>query len=282
MQRVKRISEVLMEEQNLLLEAKLKIGDKFIHPIFKDLKGKVEKGPDTYSAIEKAGYDVPSKEELEDAKIDNSELNKKVWYGVKTTSDVSIGIHGNDIIKESAKFKSIDNFSKFLVEIESMSEDEIREIMKEDYIETPGFYLEECDNFESVDVFMEENMYSDDLHNLHEWWMSNVQEIPHLSEARNVSVKRRYTNVHPSIDVQRYAPVREKVLNFIGKAGCVSRKQLLEFLKGMNEELGKKTSMRWVSRNAKYIREYETNGQKHYKLTEVGRRVLNKIHLNED
>jgi hypothetical protein len=263
-------------------ESVLKAGDKFKHPIYKELKGTVESGPDTYHAIKMAGFDMPSHDDIIDAGIKITELNKKVWYGVKTNTNLSVGIHTNEIIKETFSFKSTETFSEFLEEIEKTAESDIRDIMGEQYIDTPGFYHEEKDMHESVLSFMMKNMGNEEFNKLYDWWILNVQTLLPISEAKKISVKRKYTNAHPSIDIQKYAPVRERVLSFIGERGKVSRKQILEFLRGMNEEQGKKTSMRWVQRNSKYIKEYEINGTKNYKLTALGERVLRNINLTEN
>ncbi len=308
MQKIKRFSEVLQEGNAFSValkkarengdkefefegkkykvknvnESQLKTGDKFKHPIYKELKGTIEKGPDTFSAIESAGFDMPSDEDIADTGIKTAELNKKVWYGVKTHTGSSIGIHTNEIIKETFSFKSSENFIEFLEEIEKMSESDIRDIMSEQYIDTPGFYYEEKDIHESILSFMMENMGHEEFNKLYDWWILNVQTIENINEAKKVSIKRKYTDSHPSINVQNYAPVREKVLSFIGEKGTVDHKQILEFLRGMNEQHSKKTSMRWVKRNSKYIKEYESKGTKNYKLTELGKRVLRNINVSEN
>jgi len=100
-----------------------------------------------------------------------------------------------------------------------------------------------------------------------------------LYEARNVRVKRKYTDVHPEKSVSKYAPVREAILRHVKEnGGVISKEDLNEFIKGMNEDRGTKTTMGWVRRNARYIKETKTG----YKLTSLGERVLKATSLNEN
>ena len=58
--------------------------------------------------------------------------------------------------------------------------------------------------------------------------------------------------------------------------------ELLEYINGMNEDIGSKTSMGWVRQNYRYIRETVLKGgERGYKLTKLGKRVVNKITINE-
>jgi len=177
-----------------------KVGDNFVHPVYSEIKGKVLVGPDTFEKIEKVGFNMPGLEDLENSQ----DLNKKVWYGVMTKDNNKMGIHQDEIIKES------------LVESASKS-----------------------------------------------------------------TVKRKYTENHPSVDIQNYAPIREKVLNFLKENGTVTRAQLKEFLNGMNEDIGSKTSMKWVNKNSRFITEFASKGEVHYKLTPLGKRVVEKMMVKE-
>lgn len=188
--------------QNRVLDEAVspKVGDNFVHPVYSDIKGKVLLGPDTFEKIEKAGFDMPDLEDIND--VDS--IKRKEWFGVNTKDGNKIGIHTEEIIKESVT--------------------------------------------ESV------------------------------NEAASKSViKRQYTEGHPPIEIQNYAPIREKVLNFLKENGTVTRAQLKEFINGMNEDIGSKTSMKWVNKNSRYIKEFATKGEVHYKLTPLGKRVVERI-----
>ena len=95
---------------------------------------------------------------------------------------------------------------------------------------------------------------------------------------KRVRVKRKYGENHPETTVGRYAPVRETILRHVKEnGGTVSKDSLKEFIKGMNEDTGTKTSWNWVRRNAKYIKETRFG----YKLTNLGERVIKATSLNE-
>ncbi len=181
-----------------------KVGDKFTHPIYPDLRGKVLAGPSTYSKIESLGYDMPDEEDS--SKSELVDMTKSVWYGVITNDGIKLGVHGNEIIKESL-----------------------------------------------------------------------VTEA-----ASKITLKRKYTESHPSVEVQNYAPIREKVLGFLHENGTVTRKKLLEFINGMNEEIGSKTSMKWVHKNSRYVKEYASKGEVFYKLTSMGKKIMEKSIIKED
>lgn len=97
-----------------------------------------------------------------------------------------------------------------------------------------------------------------------------------LNEAK-VSVKRKYTELHPAKHVSSHGPIREKVLAFVKEKGEVSYEDLLEFFKGMNEESGGATSRKWLNKNPHYFKVTEKKGAKTYKLSKLGERVHNAI-----
>lgn len=97
-----------------------------------------------------------------------------------------------------------------------------------------------------------------------------------LNEAILV-VKRKYTDLHPEKKVSNYAPVREKVLSFIKERNTVTEKELQEFLRLMNEETGRKTSMGWVKANEKFFTVKNVEGEKTYSLSKDGQRIHDKL-----
>lgn len=92
-----------------------------------------------------------------------------------------------------------------------------------------------------------------------------------------MTVKRKYTDLHPAKVVSDYAPVREKVLSFIKERNAVSEKELQEFLRLMNEQSGRKTSMHWVRANEKFFTVKTNEGNKMYSLSKEGERVHTKL-----
>jgi len=97
-----------------------------------------------------------------------------------------------------------------------------------------------------------------------------------LNESK-VSIKRKYTENHPAKHVSSHGPIREKVLAFVKEKGEVTREELLNFFKGMNEETGGSTSRKWLNKNPHYFKVTEKKGVKTYKLSQLGERVHNAI-----
>lgn len=105
-----------------------------------------------------------------------------------------------------------------------------------------------------------------------------------IGEGRLAIVKRKYTDKHPAKTVQLVTPVRNKILAHVAEKEKVTRSEFVEFLKQMNEELGRKTSFAWVRRNKhffKVVEDKETK-QKFYTLSAFGKRVLSKTAVNEN
>ena len=73
------------------------------------------------------------------------------------------------------------------------------------------------------------------------------------------------------------------VLQFISEKEKVTKKELMEFLGGMEEDSsGKKPSMRWVSNQKKYIKyKVQEEDANYYHLTPLGNRVLKASILEE-
>jgi hypothetical protein len=107
--------------------------------------------------------------------------------------------------------------------------------------------------------------------------MSQVLSYDQFLNEALLVVKRKYTDLHPEKKVSNYAPVRERVLSFIKEKGSVSEKELQEFLRMMNEETGRKTTMGWVKANDKFFTVKNNEGEKMYSLSKDGHRVHDKL-----
>ncbi len=97
-----------------------------------------------------------------------------------------------------------------------------------------------------------------------------------LNEAR-VTVKRKYTTDHPEKSVSDHAPVRERILSFVKEKKEVTHTQMMEFIRGMNEESGTQTSQKWLGKNAQYFNVKEKHSTKYYTLSKMGERVHEAI-----
>lgn len=99
---------------------------------------------------------------------------------------------------------------------------------------------------------------------------------------KKLIAKRKYTENHPEIKMSTYAPIRNRILNFIDESGHVTKSKLKEFFATIKEEISSNTSMAtWVRRNRRLLTERTINGEKTYKLSNHGRRVKNKLEKYE-
>jgi hypothetical protein len=80
-------------------------------------------------------------------------------------------------VLEGAKFKNTKDFFAFLEEIDGMPESAIKKIMGKDYIDTPGNYSEEAEDYDNdIEEYMISNMGKSDYEKLAAWWENNVAE----------------------------------------------------------------------------------------------------------
>ena len=117
------------------------------------------------------------------------EFEIKSIYSEKNSNYVHL--YNESVVTEAKGFKNTEDFEEFLKEIDAMPERAIRKIMGKDYIDTPGFYQDEKDNYEDVIDFMISNMGADIYHQLEQWWELNVM-TPGLRESINESMSSYY------------------------------------------------------------------------------------------
>ncbi len=79
-------------------------------------------------------------------------------------------------LNEAKGFKNTTDFEKFLIEIDGMGDSQIKKIMGKDYIDTPGFYQDEKEDYDDVEDFMRSNMGDSEFEELESWWENNVAE----------------------------------------------------------------------------------------------------------
>jgi hypothetical protein len=92
----------------------------------------------------------------------------------------------------------------------------------------------------------------------------------HRLNERRVTIKRRYTENHPAIEVGKSAKVRNKMLEAIAD-GKLSQEDFDAILKEMSAD-----SKRWLKRNAQYFNVSEDG----ITLSKSGRRIFNQIKTN--
>ena len=107
--------------------------------------------------------------------------------------------------------------------------------------------------------------------------MSAVKTFQEFVNESRVVVKRKYTEAYPEAAVSDKAPVRERILSFVKEKKEVSHTELMEFIRGLNEETGGQTSRKWVNKNTRYFEVKEKHNTKYYTLSKMGERVHNAI-----
>lgn len=81
------------------------------------------------------------------------------------------------VVTEATKFKNTENFEDFLEEIDGMPESAIKKIMGKDYIDTPGGYKDEAEDYDNdIMDYMLSNMGRKEFQKLQDWWETNVAE----------------------------------------------------------------------------------------------------------
>lgn len=100
------------------------------------------------------------------------------------------------------------------------------------------------------------------------------EDVLLLSE--RLTAKRKYTDKHPSVDINYSAPIRNKVLAFVSGKGEVSEEEMKEFFNSLEEDLGRKANWSWVKSNSNLIKKFENEGKPYYKLTERGSKILKR------
>jgi len=96
-------------------------------------------------------------------------------------------------INEAEKFKSTQDFEEFLEEIDGMPEHRIKRIMGKDYIDTPGGFRDEADDYDNDIVeYTLSNMGRKDFEALKAWWENNVQESLNEAEVKSDDEFKEY------------------------------------------------------------------------------------------
>jgi hypothetical protein len=90
---------------------------------------------------------------------------KKILSGIKES------------VNEAKDFKSTKDFEEFLEEIDGMPENRIKRIMGNKYIDTPGGYRDEADDYDNdITEYMIANMGQKEFDKLKAYWETNIKE----------------------------------------------------------------------------------------------------------
>jgi hypothetical protein len=104
------------------------------------------------------------------------------------------------------------------------------------------------------------------------------EEIEELEE--RVQIKRKYGQ-HDSMAVNSSAPIRDRIVEFVGKKFC-NEEELQNFLLKLEEDRGTSFNQKqWFDRNQKYFQSFKNEGQKVWTLSKFGKRILEHILKNK-
>lgn len=183
--------------------------------------------------------------------------------------DVQLAITEGTFTNENKGFRNTKNFIDFLEEIDGMPEFAIKKIMGKEYIDTPGGWSDEKDDYDNIEDYMISNMGRKEFERLQDWWEANVAES--ITNEAKIILKRQYTEKYPASTVGHFATVRNKVLEAI-KDGKISIEQFEKIVSDFSNN-----SKRWTKNNAQYF----TITEDGVTLSEIGKKVLSGITLNE-
>jgi hypothetical protein len=76
--------------------------------------------------------------------------------------------------------KNENDLEIFLIAIDATPEYIIREVMKDEYIDTPGYWSQEKDDYSDIFEFMQANMGQKEFTRLVEWHSENPTKVAQL------------------------------------------------------------------------------------------------------
>ena len=107
----------------------------------------------------------------------HSDENDEEAAGKKVKFSELAAYANESVVNEAEKFKSTKDFLDFCEEIDGMPENRIKRIMGKDYIDTPGGFRDEADDYDNdIEEYMISNMGKSDFNELKTWWENNVAE----------------------------------------------------------------------------------------------------------
>lgn len=115
-------------------------------------------------------------------------------------------------MNEAKDFKSTKDFEDFLEEIDGMPEVRIKRIMGNKYIDTPGGYRDEADDYDNdITEYMIANMGKKEFEKLKAYWETNVKESVDNESLINEALKFNDSNGNPNA-------ISKEILGYVEKA----------------------------------------------------------------
>jgi hypothetical protein len=103
-----------------------------------------------------------------------------------------------------------------------------------------------------------------------------------LNESRNITLTRKYGEKEPVV-VSSKAPLRNSILQYVAENAKVTKNALKKHIMGINESAGSNASaLMWMKRNEQYFITENKNGVTFYRLSPIGKKLVDTLGLNED
>jgi predicted acetyltransferase len=111
-----------------------------------------------------------------------------------------LGTVYESFVNEAKGFKNTKDFEDFLEEIDAMGEYDIKKFMGRNYIDTPGGYRDEADDYDNdITKYMISNMGLTEFNELKTYWENNVRES-FVNEAKGFKNTKDFEDFLEEID----------------------------------------------------------------------------------
>jgi len=167
----------------------------------------------------------------------HSSVNGKDKGAKVTLSELgALALMKESSVNEAEKFKATKDFEEFLEEIDGMPENRIKRIMGSKYIDTPGGFRDEADDYDNDIVeYMISNMGRKEFEKLQAYWETNIKESSTFIAESSIG------DVH--IMAEEAATFDEFRAEFVKEYGISKKennKELVDWLTGIWKENHKK------------------------------------------
>ena len=109
----------------------------------------------------------------------------------------------------------------------------------------------------------------------------SLQGFLNESQSKSMVVKRKYGD-RGQVTAGNVAPLRDRVLNFVKESLRVSKTDLKKFIISLSEGKASNVSATmWLKRNAQFFIAESKNGETFLKLSDIGKRLSNRLPSNK-
>lgn len=104
----------------------------------------------------------------------------------------------------------------------------------------------------------------------------------YIGESKTITLKRKYGERAP-VTVGTNAPIRNQVLSYVAESGTISKTDLKKYILGLREGgVSVAAANMFIKRNAKYFVTENVDGTTYFKLSNLGKRLVNRFTKTEN